>query len=116
MLMFGIGMQILTNAIQRNTKSSRLRMIDSRMNAQMVMIGMLKPHIHLMPGKPAEPWPSMMSLGSFFRRKSASDAGTMNDTFGLMDFRKSGVISGSGIGTGGAPLESNHGAIMKGWL
>src|ERR1700678_3700668 len=112
-------MQILMNAIQKNTRFSSVRKMFRTKNAQIVMSGMLKLQIQVRPpplppagGVPLDSPESVVPCIAPIRPD-----GTANDEFGLALFRKfRSVGSGSGTGAVARPLLSYHAAMRTGSL
>src|SRR4051812_3271468 len=91
------------------------RIILSRMNAQIVMIGMLKPQIQSSVRPPLFFLPSpFISVSGSWLRKFASDAGTENATLGLTFLRNPGANgSGSVMSAGAIGPDSYHGTMRN---
>src|SRR5262249_3659494 len=108
---FGIGMQILMNAIHLNTRSNSDRKMPSTRKAQIVMIGIEKLQSHAIPIPPPSSGGGFFSMSAGLpRSRLASEGGTSNATFGFI-LRKSRGL-GSGIFVAG-PSPSHHGRMRN---
>src|SRR5262249_55770948 len=108
-------MQILMNSIHERKMSNSDRKMLSTMNAQMVMVGILKLHSHPRPSdKPAGAGlPESADFASIFMASNRS-GGMAKATFGLRFFSES--KGGSVMRAGGRPPVSYQAAMVKGSL
>lgn len=116
----GMGMQILINAIQKNTMFNNEMKIFNTKNAQIVINGILNEQIQVIPTPPPPggggvPFDKPVRLAppmAFIRL-----CGTENDEafFALCSVFLS-KMSGMGTGATTRPLPSYQAAILNGWL
>src|SRR5947209_5881299 len=112
-------MQIITHGGQKNKMFSSERKILSMRKAQMVMMGMLNPHIQSTGESPPPPSPSSRLGRELPCIAPNRPEGTLKATFGFSFFNSSRLVgSGSTTGTGGGAGSgaSYQGAMRKGAL